>query len=132
MLLRMTEPGTSSAATAPQAVAPAAPRAAKRNSRLPSLDGMRGLAALIVVVHHCALTLPSLARQYQGPDRSGASFWLTYSPLHTSELQSPVHLVCRLLLEQKNTSCTTTPPSRHSPPPRQPRTHSPSWTRPRT
>src|SRR5258708_19059947 len=25
---------------------------------------------------------------------------------HTSELQSPDHLVCRLLLEKKNTTCT--------------------------
>src|SRR5438876_5284696 len=27
---------------------------------------------------------------------------------HTSELQSPVHLVCRLLLEKKNTNATET------------------------
>src|SRR4051794_41636028 len=27
---------------------------------------------------------------------------------HTSELQSPVHLVCRLLLEKKKTKCTET------------------------
>src|SRR5438876_4923518 len=29
----------------------------------------------------------------------------TRSEEHTSELQSPVHLVCRLLLEKKNSSC---------------------------
>src|SRR6266581_8870048 len=29
---------------------------------------------------------------------------------HTSELQSPVHLVCRLLLEQKNPADNTYPP----------------------
>src|SRR5690348_17772007 len=28
--------------------------------------------------------------------------WLPRSEEHTSELQSPVHLVCRLLLEKKN------------------------------
>src|SRR5690348_17839031 len=28
--------------------------------------------------------------------------WLERSEEHTSELQSPVHLVCRLLLEKKN------------------------------
>src|SRR5690348_17611948 len=28
---------------------------------------------------------------------------------HTSELQSPVHLVCRLLLEKKKTQTTTSP-----------------------
>src|SRR5690348_17761084 len=30
---------------------------------------------------------------------------------HTSELQSPVHLVCRLLLEKKNIAYPQTPPS---------------------
>src|SRR5258708_31172649 len=30
--------------------------------------------------------------------------WLTRSEEHTSELQSPDHLVCRLLLEKKNTT----------------------------
>src|SRR5690348_17740335 len=32
----------------------------------------------------------------------------TRSEEHTSELQSPVHLVCRLLLEKKNLECTRT------------------------
>src|SRR5690348_17757573 len=32
----------------------------------------------------------------------------TRSEEHTSELQSPVHLVCRLLLEKKNTTNNTT------------------------
>src|SRR5438876_4693117 len=31
---------------------------------------------------------------------------LARSEEHTSELQSPVHLVCRLLLEKKNERCT--------------------------
>src|SRR5258708_13511958 len=34
-------------------------------------------------------------------DRIGATLWR--SEEHTSELQSPDHLVCRLLLEKKNT-----------------------------
>ncbi len=51
-------------------------------ARLTSLDGLRGLAALIVVVHHCALTLPGLANQQLAPDRSAPSWWLTYTPLH--------------------------------------------------
>ena len=50
--------------------------------RLTSLDGLRGLAALVVVIHHCALTLPALANQNQAPDRSSAAWWLTYTPLH--------------------------------------------------
>src|SRR5258708_20136325 len=32
---------------------------------------------------------------------------------HTSELQSPDHLVCRLLLEKKKTTHTHTPPAHH-------------------
>src|SRR5438876_5899313 len=39
-------------------------------------------------------------------------FFLIRSEEHTSELQSPVHLVCRLLLEKKNTFlevCSTLP-----------------------
>src|SRR5690348_18181065 len=41
-----------------------------------------------------------------------------YLPLrseeHTSELQSPVHLVCRLLLEKKNKTCAQSPPLQSS------------------
>src|SRR5690348_18209942 len=33
----------------------------------------------------------------------GCTLVVTRSEEHTSELQSPVHLVCRLLLEKKNT-----------------------------
>src|SRR5258708_29200730 len=36
----------------------------------------------------------------------------TRSEEHTSELQSPDHLVCRLLLEKKKKKITTEPPSR--------------------
>src|SRR5690348_18051668 len=35
---------------------------------------------------------------------------------HTSELQSPVHLVCRLLLEKKKTTCRRAPPDPDDPP----------------
>jgi peptidoglycan/LPS O-acetylase OafA/YrhL len=40
------------------------------------------VAALVVVVHHCVLTLPSLARQQQAPDPTSRAWWLTYTPLH--------------------------------------------------
>src|SRR5205809_5688203 len=36
--------------------------------------------------------------------RSLAVFWMTRSEEHTSELQSRLHLVCRLLLEKKKIS----------------------------
>src|SRR5690348_18109538 len=38
----------------------------------------------------------------QGSDRRGTGRSVPRSEEHTSELQSPVHLVCRLLLEKKN------------------------------
>src|SRR4051794_41395351 len=40
-------------------------------------------------------------RQHRPPPRSRE----LRSEEHTSELQSPVHLVCRLLLEKKNKEC---------------------------
>src|SRR5690348_17968350 len=39
---------------------------------------------------------------------------LARSEEHTSELQSPVHLVCRLLLEKKKTNTTTSSRARDS------------------
>jgi peptidoglycan/LPS O-acetylase OafA/YrhL len=50
--------------------------------RLTELDGLRGLAALVVVVHHALLTWPVLAAQYFGVNRATGSWWLTYTPLH--------------------------------------------------
>lgn len=54
--------------------------------RIRSLDGLRGAAALIVLVHHTLLTIPALAGAYYA---SGPGFadhpvaWLaTYTPLH--------------------------------------------------
>ncbi len=54
--------------------------------RLPSLDGLRGLAALVVLAHHTLLASePTLAGPYHdGPFPAGGSVgWLlTYTPLH--------------------------------------------------
>src|SRR5438876_2366292 len=46
-------------------------------------------------------TLPEPLLQPRPPDRRPAAVEAR-SEEHTSELQSPVHLVCRLLLEKKN------------------------------
>lgn len=58
----------------------------REHGRLPALEGLRGLAALVVVVHHSLLaTLPLLAGPYgvgPGPLRGTLQWWLTYSPLH--------------------------------------------------
>src|SRR6266581_7406902 len=41
--------------------------------------------------------------------RAARAAWPWRSEEHTSELQSPVHLVCRLLLEKKKTHASDTP-----------------------
>src|SRR5580765_9061374 len=51
---------------------------------------------------HDALPISHLARSPHAPHlRPAAGRHLGRSEEHTSELQSPVHLVCRLLLEKK-------------------------------
>jgi peptidoglycan/LPS O-acetylase OafA/YrhL len=54
--------------------------------RLHSLDGLRGLAAVVVLLHHALLTVPALARPYfvtEPVDRSDRIAWaLTHTPLH--------------------------------------------------
>src|SRR4051794_41753911 len=75
------------------------------------------LAALDVGVHRAAEDRP-------GPILGGAR-----SEEHTSELQSPVHLVCRLLLEKKKTKTKATK-LRAAPRADDPETTS-EWTTPR-
>ncbi len=57
---------------------------APSGDRLPQLDGLRGIAALIVVVHHGMLVSPGLA-QYYGqtrPSLPGPLSWFGFTPLH--------------------------------------------------
>jgi len=60
--------------------------AARPASRLRSLDGLRGAAALLVLVHHCALLFPALAEVYfvtaAPPPLTGWQHALSYTPLH--------------------------------------------------
>lgn len=52
-------------------------------NRLRELDGLRGLAALIVLFYHISLTYPSLAAPYYAqPVEGPLAFALTYTPLH--------------------------------------------------
>lgn len=52
-------------------------------SRLNALDGLRGIAAVIVLAHHSLLLLPGLAAPYYGRDVSGGAVeLLVYTPLH--------------------------------------------------
>jgi peptidoglycan/LPS O-acetylase OafA/YrhL len=59
-------------------------RSVEHNERVTSLDGLRGIAALVVLVHHTFLTQPGLAAPYLDPTPSGGGldWWLTYTPLH--------------------------------------------------
>lgn len=55
------------------------------SGRLRSLDGLRGVAALVVVLHHCMLTWSSFASTYNG-NAAGAPvgsllWWVTQTPL---------------------------------------------------
>lgn len=65
------------------------------STRVHSLDGLRGLAALIVVVHHAMLTFPALAAPYLSGQNSSEPWvqWLAYTPLHAFwEGQSAVYV----------------------------------------
>lgn len=55
--------------------------------RLSSLDGLRGLAALIVVFHHLSLTYPAISDMYldpavQPPEVGTVTWWLMSTPAH--------------------------------------------------
>jgi len=51
------------------------------SSRLAPLDGIRGLAALVVVLHHCLLVVPALAAPDTGQGYGGFA-WFVNSPVH--------------------------------------------------
>jgi peptidoglycan/LPS O-acetylase OafA/YrhL len=53
-----------------------------RGSRLSSLDGLRGVASLVVLVHHSLLSIPVLAVVYFGQPAAPGLIWLVNSPLH--------------------------------------------------
>ncbi|MGU3411801.1 acyltransferase family protein [Microbacterium sp. M1A1_1b] len=50
--------------------------------RIGSLDGLRGIAAAVVLVHHSLLTIPSFANGNMHLPVPDSRSWLVYSPLH--------------------------------------------------
>ncbi len=58
---------------------------ARPSSRIAALDGLRGVAALVVVINHCLLVWSVLAGpEYTEEPIPGGNFawWLTHTPLH--------------------------------------------------
>lgn len=67
--------------------------------RYMSLDGLRGIAAVVVLLHHSLLLFPALAAPYFGrpesPPRLSWAWWLVDTPLHPvlGGRRSCVHLL---------------------------------------
>jgi peptidoglycan/LPS O-acetylase OafA/YrhL len=55
--------------------------AARPSARLGSLDGLRGLAALVVVGHHLLLASPAIANAVGYPAVGSTRWWLEFTPL---------------------------------------------------
>jgi peptidoglycan/LPS O-acetylase OafA/YrhL len=55
--------------------------------RITSLDGLRGAAAFLVLVHHSLLLVPALVQPYREPgvavEVGSAGWWFTYTPIHS-------------------------------------------------
>jgi len=71
----------SRAAADPQAASVGSLEQERTSSRLAPLDGIRGIAALVVVLHHCLLVVPALGAPDNGQGYGGFA-WFVNSPVH--------------------------------------------------
>src|SRR5437762_9717202 len=80
----------------------------REEARVWDPDQVHGDEPQVVGRGHPSRMRPVEARQvhraHPGWMTSADDLWFVRSEEHTSELQSPMYLVCRLLLEKKNTS----------------------------
>jgi peptidoglycan/LPS O-acetylase OafA/YrhL len=88
---------TASAVKTPESVSRAADSPAlagkKRGSRLASLDGLRGVAALVVVFHHLYLVAEPVLRQQGGTGVGSVLWWISQTPLKLLTAGSEAALV---------------------------------------
>ena len=60
-------------------------KTSRASTRYGALDGLRGLAAAVVVIHHCFLVSPSLSLAVARVDTGQVEpwvWWTTFTPLH--------------------------------------------------
>src|SRR5690348_18134591 len=108
----------------PMQAAEATPSDAPRAAALPgALTGIRVIEIADEQAEYCGLTLAGLGADVLKVEPPGGNPTRRIGPFyrdkpdperseeHTSELQSPVHLVCRLLLEKKNIDLSSSAPS---------------------
>src|SRR5258708_27512773 len=82
-------------------------------STVEALHGALDLALAFAVLDHVALVVLGLALGKGKAEHDKRDVIKDRSEEHTSELQSPDHLVCRLLLEKKKKTPLTAKPSSH-------------------
>ena len=73
-------PAALSAAPAQSLTDPGGPQ--RTSLRLPALDGLRGVAALVVLAFHVLLLSPTFAAPAPGVRPEDPSWWLTHTPLY--------------------------------------------------
>src|SRR2546422_4941899 len=81
--------------------ASAGSHSARARGRVARISAAKGSPTRLGGAHAAKATVPATRRQGRGVAGACTSAAVSRSEEHTSELQSRLHLVCRLLLEKK-------------------------------